>query len=112
MLAENGEVSIATTYSLYSNATGALFNFLHLNDSESIDFTESFHFALQRNNSNITIPYHLNSGVYIINVYDIESDGTLRNGLGYPAATAEFISSHASEGSHYTSRKCIMYFNF
>ena len=98
-LNESDEIRIKIYYSGYFNATGALFNFLHLNGSEVIDFTRSSHLALERTISDTTLPYNLKSGLYRIHVYDIESGGILQSGLGYPATKKEFISSHNNQGN-------------
>ena len=87
-------IEVTTTYSKCSNARGALFSFLFITDhgSEEVDFNRSFLLALDRNTSySHTLPYDLYPGHYRVNVYDIEHDGTLNNGVGYPAATDDFM---------------------
>ena len=52
--------------------------------------TRSVLLALDRNASlDQTLPFNLYPGQYRVFVYDIESDGILSNGVGYPAVTIE-----------------------
>ena len=69
----------------------------------NVDFTRSVLLALDRNTSlNYTLPFNLYPGQYRVFVYDIESDGTLSNGVGYPAIMSELS---ITTGEHYSSRK-------
>ena len=90
----------ADTFAVYfenSCAAGALFVIMFVNDSGAVDFT---YLALNR-----TTPLHYTPpypGQYRVFVYDIEQDGTLQNGVGYPAATTEFsIAQWDNEGLLY-----------
>ena len=79
------------------SASGALFVFL-FNDSGGIDFSKSAYVALDRNASLLyTLPFMLYPGHFIIFAYDIEEDGTLFNGVGYPAHT-QFHIEQNNEG--------------
>ena len=86
---------IAANYIEGSNASGALFSFLSINNSE-IDFMQSVLLAVDRNNN--SMPLNLHPGYYRLYVYDIEYDGTLHNGVGYPAVIEEFNTSLNSQG--------------
>ena len=69
-----------------------------------VNFTRSVLLALDRNTSlNHTLPFNLYPGQYRIFVYDIESDGTLSNGVGYPAVTSELTLSNGNEQGMYSS---------
>ena len=92
---------IAANYIEGSNASGALFSFLNINNSE-IDFMRSVLLAVDRNNN--SMPHSLYPGHYRVYVYDIERDGTLHNGVGYPAVIKEFHTSLNSEGSTRSSQ--------
>ena len=83
-----------TVYSDHSTASGALFSFVFITDSGDVDFNRSFLLALDRNTShNHTLPCDLYPGHYRVYVYDIEHDGTLHNGAGYPAVTEELFTN-------------------
>ena len=83
-----------TIYSDLCTASGALFSFVFITDSGDVDFSRSFLLALDRNTShNHTLPFDLHPGHYRVYVYDIEHDGTLHNGVGYPAVTEELFTN-------------------
>ena len=83
-------IVITALYSERSTASGALFSFVFSGD---VDFSRSFLLALDRNTShNYTLPFDLYPGHYRVYVYDIEHDGTLLNGVGYPAVTEDLIT--------------------
>ena len=42
------------------------------------------------------LPFDLYPGQHKVHVYDIENDGTLQNGVGYPAATEELFTNNGS----------------
>ena len=87
-------IVVTTVYSEYSTASGALFSFVFIADSGDVDFSRSFLLAFDRNTShNHTLPFDLNPGQYRVYVYDIEHDGTLNNGVGYPAVTEELFTN-------------------
>ena len=88
-------VTISTLYSEGSAASGALFSFVFLTEDGGVDFNRSALLALDRNTSlNHTLPFNLHPGHYRVYVYDIEQDGTLTNGVQYPAITEEIGSHH------------------
>ena len=83
---ENNKVKISTHYSKRSTASGALFSFVFLTEDGGVDFNRSVLLALDRSTSlNYTLPFNLHPGHYRVYVYDIEQDGTLSNGVLYPA---------------------------
>ena len=83
---DDDAIVITTLYSEHSDARGALFDFVFIDDNGDVDFTRSVLLALDRNTSlHHTLPFNLYPGQYRVFVYDIESDGTLSNGVGYPA---------------------------
>ena len=87
-------VALTATYSEHSTASGALFSFVFITDSGDVDFSRSFLLALDRNTShNHTLPFDLYPGHYRVYVYDIEYDGTLQNGVGYPAVWDELFTN-------------------
>ena len=90
---DDDAIVIATLYSEHSDARGALFDFVFIDDNGDVDFTRSVLLALDRNTSlHHTLPFNLYPGQYRVFVYDIESDGTLSNGVGYPAVTADYCN--------------------
>ena len=87
---ESNAVSISTLYSEGSAARGALFSFVFLTEDGGVDFNRSALLVLDRNTSlNHTLPFNLHPGHYRVYVYDIESNGLLLDGTGYPAVTSE-----------------------
>ena len=89
----NNIIEVTTLYSEHSDARGALFDFVFIDDDGDVDFTRSVLLALDRNTSlHHTLPFNLYPGQYRVFVYDIESDGTLSNGVGYPAVTKKLES--------------------
>ena len=92
--AANG-IKVATVYFSHSGAYGALFSFVFITNSGDVDFRRSFLLALDRNTShNHTLPFDLYPGHYKVHVYDIEHNGTLHNGIGYPAVTIDETITH------------------
>ena len=80
-------IHIQTNYYLYSNATGALFNFVFTNQNFEVQSTQ---LVINRNIMNdYILPFNLHPGLYNLFVYDIEYDGTLQIGVSYPAVTKE-----------------------
>ena len=93
-------IAITTLYSVHSDARGALFDFVFIDDNGDVDFSRSVLLALDRNTShNHTLPFNLYPGQYRVLVYDIESDGTLSNGVGYPAVTSKVFTSGICQGA-------------
>ena len=100
---EERAITVTTVYSEHSTAKGALFGFVFITDSGDVDFGRSFLLALDRNTShNHTLPFDLYPGHYRVYVYDIEHDGLLNNGVGYPAVTQELLAN--SNGSYFSYR--------
>ena len=94
-------------YSKSSTASGALFSFVFITDSGDVDFSRSFFLALDRNTShNYTLPFDLYPGHYRVHVYDIERDGTLHNGVGYPAVTEELFTNFTNNGNDSATMCC------
>ena len=86
----NHEIEIETIYCDLSTASGALLSFVFITENGDVDFTRSALLALDRNTSlNHTLPFNLYPGHYRVYVYDIERNGTILNGVGYPAVTEE-----------------------
>ncbi len=87
---EDSGITIETDYFEHSSASGALFIFVPLDDSEAADLTGAVYLALDRSTSrNHTLPF---SGRMAVFVYDIESGGKLFSGVGYPAVNRELVT--------------------
>ena len=83
-------IEITTAYFNHSTATGALFSFVFISDSGYVDFSRSLLLPFDRNLSHDhRLPFDLYPGLYMIHVYDIEHNGTLYNGVGYPAVSTD-----------------------
>jgi hypothetical protein len=99
-----GDETIITEFSEHSTASGALISFAFITENGGVDFSRSFLLALDRNTSfNHTLSSDQYPGKYRVCVYDIEHNGALANGVGYPAVIDEFHSAVAvrddSEGT-------------
>ena len=91
------EITVETEYFEHSNARGALYIFVFYNASRVDDTTKANYLALDRNASlNYTLPFNLSARRY--SVFDIESDGTLASGVGYPAVSREIVTNTDFQG--------------
>jgi hypothetical protein len=85
---------VAVVYSEYSYAAGALLILVFLDNSGTVDFTKSAFLLLDGNTSlDYILPFQLYPGRYKLLVSDIEHNGILDIGVGYPAVNGEFIIS-------------------
>ena len=102
---EELSVSVTVSYSEQSCAAGALLVLVFM-DSGTVDFTKTAFLALSRNTSlQHTLSFQLPPGQYGVLVYDIESDGTLASGVGYPAVESELIINETTQGSKLAAGK-------
>ena len=102
---EGHAIVITTLYSEHSDARGALFDFVFIDDNGDVDFTRSVLLELDRNTSlHHTLSFNLYPGQYRVFVYDIESDGKLSNGVGYPAVTNDYNISNGVDTYQGTPR--------
>lgn len=63
---------------------------VYMNDRDEVDLSKSSLITLEKNiYPNSSLLQQLHHGRYIAFVYDIEHDGTLPNGVGYPAVITE-----------------------
>ena len=90
---------VRTEYFEHSIAMGALIIFTFINEDRFIDFSRSSYLSLDRNASlNYTLPDDLTPGPYRVFAYDIERDGRLHNGVGYPASRDQITIAGNSQG--------------
>ena len=91
---ENLAIIVDTIYFMHSTASGALYSFVYITNSGGVNFSRSYLLVLDRNTSlNHTLPFDLYPGHYRVYVYDIEYNGRLVNGVGYPAV-ATYIENN------------------
>lgn len=105
---ESGEdqVNVQTEYFKYPTASGALYGLIFITDIGAVDLKRSDFLAFDRNIShNHTLPFNLSPRRYSVIVYDIEANGTLLSGIGYPAVIDELL---ILENSHGTRCMCII----
>ena len=99
----NTSHTLIAQYFEHSVATGVLIVFIYISENRSVNFSRSSYLSLDRNTSlNYTLPDDLTPGLYRVFAYDIESNGTLHNGVTYPASTGEFELTgniHQGQGS-------------
>ena len=91
---------VTTTEYFESSTNKGVFLIFLFTNGTSIDFSKSFYHAPDRNASHYyTLPDDLTPGLYHVHAYDIESDGTLNNGEGYPADRNNFSFTGHSQGA-------------
>ena len=96
MMMDEQSVRVSAAYSEHSCAAGVLLIFVFTNDCGSVGFT---FLALNRTASlDYTLPFDLPPGQHRVLVYDIESDGTLSSGVGYPAVNRELVTTVTTQG--------------
>ncbi len=94
----NNEIRVTITYSEKSTESGSLIHFTD-QTNEIVNFTRSAIMALNRSASlNYILPFDLYPGQYRVFVYDIEEDGTLLDGVSYPAVRADISTRAESQG--------------
>ena len=101
-------VGISTQYSECFTTSGALFSFVYITESGDVDFSRSFLLPLNRNNH--TLPFDLERGHYRVYAYDIEHDGILPDGEGYPAVTKDVFISNLSGRLIYSEPEYVFLF--
>ena len=95
----NGNIiEVVVTFFAVSTARGAVMNCVSVNDSGEINITSSVLLTLERINSTAITSFSLYPGQYQVFVYDIEQDGTLSSGIGYPAITDQLLVSGNRNG--------------
>lgn len=91
-------ICVTVDYTMCSRAAGALLNFvLTSNNNGSVSFTQSIFLALNR--SIHPLPFELLPGHYRVFAFNIESDGTLTSGVGYPAVSREIFARDNVQGT-------------
>ena len=96
VIEENNRVTAKTEYFEHSTARGALYVIMSQDATGLVCMTQD------KNTPNSTIPFILSGGSMTLFVYDIESNGTLANGVGYPAVNGEIVTSGTTEGVIYS----------
>ena len=91
-------IEVVVTFFAESTARGAVMNCVSVNDSGEINITSSVLLTLERINSTAITSFNLYPGQYQVFVYDIEQDGTLSSGVGYPAVTDQLLVSGNRNG--------------
>ena len=91
-------IEVVVTFFAESTARGAVMNCVSVNDSAEINITSSVLLTLERFNSTAMTSFNLYPGQYQVLVYDIEQDGTLSSGVGYPAITDQLLVSGNRNG--------------
>ena len=99
LLSSNGNtLEVVVTFFAESTARGAVMNCVSVNESGEINITSSVLLMLERINSTAMASFNLYPGQYQVLVYDIEQDGTLSSGVGYPAITDQLLVSGNRNG--------------
>lgn len=104
------EFHMKIAYYNHSNTRGALLNIVFITNDGDVDFAKSALLPLvKEHHPNGMLPQKLyHSGHYKIHVYDIEYDGTLSNGVGYPAASTDEIPIDRQSKHLLTSKMIII----
>ncbi len=89
-------VQISVHYSEQTDAGGALLMLVQTNNG----IISLIPLVLNRSvSADYSLPISLNPGQYRVLIYDIEGDGTLSQGVGYPAVTEELSIKRSTQGS-------------
>lgn len=97
---QNSAIEVSITFFVGTNARGALLNCIYISDSGDINFERSALLTVERNN-HLIFTINLSAGRYRILVYDIEHDGTLSNGIGYPAVADVFMLNQGQYNNYF-----------
>lgn len=82
---------------------GVLIVYIFITDDGAVDFTRSRLITVERNDSlHYSLPFSLPAGLYRVFAYDIEQDGLLSSGVGYPAVTHDISISTQGEYKPYS----------
>ena len=94
-------INVAIGYYSHSNTRGAFLSVVFITNDGDVDLTKSYLLSSERNSgNNNTLSQKMHSpGTYKVYVYDLEHDGTLPTGVGYPAASTEAIPVNG-DGKH------------
>ena len=80
---------------------GALICFIFIENGININFRRSAVVTLDKNIAlDYELPFSLFQGVYQVFAYDIEEDGTLTNGVGYPAVIELLLTNGNYSGRY------------
>ena len=100
-------LSIMTSYSDTSRATGVLLSLQFLTSSGSLDISKSRLLVLDRSSSSNHTISNLFPGRYRVLVYDVEQDQKVSSGLGLPAVSIDEVQiTGDNEGTHNTLVAC------
>ena len=100
---DNTSRLLTTEYFEYSKAKGALVIIICMDKDGSVNFSRSSYLSIDRNTSlNYTLLIEA-PGLCDVFVNDIENDGRLIKGVGYPASRDQFTIAGNSQGEavHY-----------
>ena len=86
---------ITINYFTNSSTRGVILIFLCINTNGFMDFIELIYLPLDRNGSH---EHRVSPGSFLVLAYDIESDGTLLDGVSYPASTNNLPISGSCRG--------------
>ena len=68
-------------------------------DDGSVDYTKSPLIVLDRSAPRgYMLPFNLYAGSYLVFAHDIENDGTLQDGVGFPAVTRSLSARGNRQG--------------
>ena len=95
-------ITVEATYTEQSLATGALFIIVpYINGA--MDSTRAVYLALDKIDSrSYLIPFSLRGERIAVFVCDIESDGTLTSGVGFPAVHKEMTITESTLGKYHS----------
>ncbi len=101
IVTENENIEISTLFSPHSAAKGALYIFVPIKETGETKLNKSTVLPIARATGSYTLTTPL-GGSYAVLVYDIESDGLLQSGVGYPSTRRDnlFLSSEKFHGNY------------
>ena len=97
-ISHNDTTEVIVNFFADSTARGAVMNCVSISTSGDVNFTSSVLLTLGRINDTATTSIDLYPGEYSVYFYDIEQDGKLSLGEGYPAVTDQILASGNKQG--------------
>ena len=97
-VSHNNTTEVIVNFFADSTTRGAVMNYASISASGVVNFTSSVLLTLERINDTATTFIDLYPGEYSVYFYDIEQDGQLSLGEGYPAVTDQVLASGNKQG--------------
>ena len=97
-ISQNDTTEVVVNFFAESTARGAVMKCVSIAASGDVNLTSSVLLILERINDTATTSIDLYPGEYSVYFYDIEQDGQLSLGEGYPAVTDQILAGGNKQG--------------